>query len=57
MTEAEDMNYFFEWRDQIMAIGDPVLTAKFESLMDTFSDAATMSFFLYLFESTAEALE
>ena len=57
MTEAEAMAWFLEWRDQIMAIGDPVLTAKFEFLMDTFSDAALESFFVYLFESTAEALE
>ncbi len=57
MTEAGAMNYFLEWRDQIMAIGDPVLTEKFEFLMDTFSDAAFESFFLYLFESTAAALK
>jgi len=57
MTEAEAIAWFLEWRDQIMAIGDSVLTAKFEFFMDTFSDAALVSFFVYLFESTAEALE
>ena len=57
MTEAETTAWFLEWRDQIMAIGDTVLTERFESFMDTFSDAALESFFVYLFESTAEALE
>jgi len=57
MTEAEALAWFLEWRDQIKAIGDPALTAKFEFFMDTFSDAALESFFVYLFESMAEALE
>jgi len=57
MTEAEAMAWILEWRDQIMAIGDPVLTAKFEFFMDTVSDAAFVSFFVYLFESTIETLE
>ena len=56
MTEGEAMNYFFEWRDKVIAIGDPTLTAKFQAIIDTSSDEATVSFFLYLLESIPKAL-
>jgi hypothetical protein len=56
MTEAEAINFFFEWRDTVKAIEDPVLTAKFEAMIETFSDEALLSFFVYLLESTADAL-
>ena len=61
MTDTESVAYFFEWRDKIMDIEDPELTAKFEALIETFSDEAfdeaSSSFFTYLLESTADALE
>ena len=57
LTEAEAMNVFLEWQDQVMAMGDPVLEARFQALIDYGSDAAFESFFVYLFESMAEALE
>ena len=57
MTEGEAINFFFEWRDKIKDVGDPALTAKFEAMMQTFSDEALLSFFVYLLESTADALE
>ncbi len=58
MTENEAVDWFLEWRDQIMAIGDPTLEARFQAFIDSnFSDAALTSFFVYLLESTAEALE
>jgi predicted nuclease with TOPRIM domain len=56
MTESESMNYFFEWRDKVIAVGDPTLTAKFQAIIDTLSDEATSSFFLYLLESIPKAL-
>ena len=56
MTENEAMNYFLEWRDKVIAIGDPTLTAKFQAIIDTGSEEATMAFFLYLLESVPEAL-
>jgi len=57
MTEAESVSYFFEWRDKIMDVGDPVLIVKFEAMMEAFSDEALLSFFVYMLESTADALE
>jgi len=57
MTEAEAMNYFLEWRDKVKAVGDPTLTAKFQAIIDTGSDEATMDLFVYLLESIPEALE
>ena len=58
MTETEAMNYFFEWRDKIKAVEDPVLTAEFQTLIDSgFSDQALTDFFIYLLESIPEALE
>ena len=57
MTEAESVSYFFEWRDKVKAIGDPTLTAKFEAMIEIFSDQAFTSFFIYLLESIPEALE
>jgi len=57
MTEAESLNYFLEWRDTVNAVEDPVLTAKFEVMIETLSDEAFLSFLLYLLESTADALE
>jgi septal ring factor EnvC (AmiA/AmiB activator) len=58
MTEAELVARFLEWRDQIMAIGDPTLEALFQEFIDSdISDEAAFNFFVYLFESMAEALE
>ncbi|GAJ15139.1 unnamed protein product [marine sediment metagenome] len=57
MTEAESVSYFFEWRDKVTALEDPTLTAKFEVMLETFSDQAFMSFFIYLLESIPKALE
>jgi len=57
MTEAESVAYFLEWRDKVVAVGDPTLTAKFQAIIDTWSDEATLSFFIYLLESIPEALE
>ena len=58
MTEAEAVNYFFEWRDKIKDVGDPALTAKFQALIDSgFSDEALNAFFIYLLESIPTALE
>jgi len=58
MTDAEAMAWFLAWQDQVEAIGDPTLEAKFQVFIaSNFSDAALLSFFVYLFESTAEALE
>ena len=56
MTETEATNYSLEWQDSLNAVGDPVLTAKFEAFMDAGSDEALFSFFVYLLESTADAL-
>ena len=58
MTEAEVGAWFLEWRDQIMAIGDPTLEAKFQACIDSnFGVTEFTGFFVYLFESMAEALE
>jgi cell division protein FtsB len=57
LTEAESIAYFLEWRDNIIAIGDPELTSKFETMIETFSDQALTSFFVYLLESTSDTLE
>ena len=58
MTEAEAVNYLFEWRDKVEAIGDLTLTAKFQAIIDSGgSEEATMIFFIYLLESIPEALE
>ena len=57
MTEAAVGSWFLEWRDQIMAMGDPVLEAKFQAFIDSLDEPELLSFFVYLFESTAEALE
>ena len=57
MTEMEALNFFLEWRDKIKDMGDPVLIVKFEAMMETFSDEALLSFFVYILESTADALE
>ena len=57
MTEAEIINWFVEWRDQILAIGDPILEAKFQAAVDSLHEADLMSFFVYLFDSMAEVLD
>jgi hypothetical protein len=58
MTGAEAGAWFLEWRDQIIAIGDPTLEALFQEFIDSdISDEAAFNFFVYLFESMAEALE
>ena len=51
------IDYFFEWRDQIIAVGDPVLTENFNEMLDTRSDEDLAKFFVHLFESMAESLE
>ena len=57
MTQAELANYFLQWRDKVIAIGDAELTSKFQAIIDTNgSDAASMEFFIYLLESVPEAL-
>ena len=56
--QALGMEFFFEWRDQIKAIEDTTLSAKLDAVIDSEgSDWAVESFFVYLFESTAKALE
>ncbi len=57
MTEAEAISWFLEFRDKVIAVGDPTLTAKFEAMLETFSDEAFMSFFMYLMESIPKTLE
>jgi hypothetical protein len=56
MTESEIVDWTFKWRDKIVAVGDPTLTAKFQAIIDTGSDEATTEFFLYLMNSIAETL-
>ena len=51
-----EVSYFFQWRDKIIAVGDPMLTEMFNEMMDEQSDEKLSEFFVYLFESTAEAL-
>ena len=48
---------FFEWRDQIVAIGDPILTESFNEMMDMGVGENLIEFFVYLFESVAEVLK
>jgi len=64
MTEAEALIYFFEWRDKIIDVEDPTLIVKFEVMIETLSAEtwlsfyeASLSFFVYLLESTADVLE
>lgn len=57
MTEAEIMNLFFECRDKIKDIDDPTLSTKFEAMIGASGAEAMNSFFLYLVESTADALK
>ena len=58
MTEVEIAAWFLEWRDQIMAIGDPALETVFQACIDSpFVGTACFDFFVYLFESMTEALE
>lgn len=54
--DVPDTSYFFQWRDKIVTVGDPVLTDMFNEMMDEQSDEKLTEFFVYLFESTAEAL-
>ncbi len=58
MTEAEAGAWLLEWQAQIIAIGDPTLEALFQEFIDSvINDEAAFNFFVYLFESMAEALE
>ena len=58
MTQTENLNYFLSWRDKVNAIGDPVMTAKFQAIIDSEGDSgATMAFFVYLFESVPKTFE
>jgi len=58
MTQTETVTYFFTWRDKVNAIGDPVLTSKFQSIIDSGgADEVTLSFFLYLLENIPKTLE
>ena len=57
MAEMEAINLFLEWRDKIIDVEDPALTTKFEATIEAFSDEVLLSFFIYLLESTADALE
>jgi peptidoglycan hydrolase CwlO-like protein len=56
MTENEAMSYFLMWRDKIIAIGDPELTAKFQAILDTMTDRSLSEFFIYLLESIPREL-
>ena len=57
-SDAQAMNLFLGWRDQIMDIGDASLTAKFQAMIDSNDgDAETLAFFVYLFESLPKTLE
>ncbi|MFC1847634.1 hypothetical protein ACFLW5_02340, partial [Chloroflexota bacterium] len=51
MTELEAINWFLGWRDKVIAIRDPNLTQKFETLMYAFSEEAIIDFILYLLRS------
>jgi len=57
MTEMEAINLFFECRDNIKDVGDPLLEAKFEVIMEPTGEEGMMDFFIYLLESTADILE
>ena len=57
MTDAEAISWLLEFRDKVIAVGDPTLTAKFEVMLETLSDEASMSFFMYLLESISRTLE
>jgi len=57
MTEAEAISLFFECRDNIKDVGDPLLEAKFEVIIGPASEEGMTDFFIYLLESTADALE
>lgn len=56
MTQSEQTNYFLKWRDKIIAVGDSTLTAKFQAIIDTGSNEASLNFFLYLLGSISKAL-
>lgn len=57
LTEAESVSLFLTWSNQVQGVGDPELTAKFDSMISSASDAAVLSFFVYLMESTAKELQ
>jgi outer membrane murein-binding lipoprotein Lpp len=58
MTQAQTMTLFWGWRDKIIALGDPALTAKFQAIIDSNGDEAkTLAFFILLFESLPKILQ
>lgn len=57
-TQSELMTVFLGWRDKVNTIGDPVLTAKFQAIVDTAgNEETTMAFFQYLLEDIARAVQ
>jgi outer membrane murein-binding lipoprotein Lpp len=57
-TDAEMANLFLEWRDQVNAIGDANLTAKFQAIMDSQGgQQQTLDFFLALLQDISKSLE
>lgn len=57
MTAAESIKFILKWSDQVKAVGDPTLTAKFEAMLSNFdSEAAPLAFFKYLLESLPKTL-
>jgi len=58
MTEMQSLNLFLDFRDKIKALGDPVLSAKFEAILaDPDTEQASRSFYLYLLESITKTLK
>ena len=61
MTDLQALDYFLKFRDKVKETGDPVLTQRFEAMINTYSDEATnleatLSFYIYLLESIENAL-
>jgi len=62
LTQAQQVDLFFKWRDKVTALGDADLSSKFQVIIDNASNSQKMSqamkdFFLYLFESLPKGLE
>ena len=52
-----DMAFFLELQQKVIALGDPVLTEKFTTLISNVSFKTLPDFYIYLCESTAKVLE
>ncbi len=58
MTETEIKDLFEEWQNQVNAIGDAALTAKFQAIVDSQGgQGETMDFFLALLQDISKSLE